>query len=216
MFEADADIARCYESTLNLPTLKCQFDACVAMKGWLFENRKYFPPKQVSDKMRLFMDIETKCQNGMVDADKFEALCCWLELTKLFYIFIRESTRLSQTTKLSFSFPLVKIPLPGRLQGMDDDISVPVKKRMKKTDLRKFSDSSRDNDWVFVNFSLTPEQAASDIVEQQYIIARHEKLIEKHESKISDLECTVKVFQEMAYKQLALLRGSFEREKRNK
>ena len=43
----------------------------------------------------LHSDIQDKCASGVLDGNAYQQLCCWVELTKCYYICVRESRNLA-------------------------------------------------------------------------------------------------------------------------
>jgi len=43
----------------------------------------------------LHSDIQDKCASGVLDGNAYQQLCCWVELTKCYFIMMRESRRLA-------------------------------------------------------------------------------------------------------------------------
>jgi hypothetical protein len=76
-------------------TTESQFDAAVGVELWLDDHAKNFDAAELAKKCAMLQGIQTKCAKGILDQNPFEALCCWVELTKTYYICVRESRNLT-------------------------------------------------------------------------------------------------------------------------
>ena len=75
--------------------VKAQFDAAIGVELWLDDHAKNFDANELAKKIAMLQGIQTKCAKGILDENPFEALCCWVELTKTYYICVRESRNLT-------------------------------------------------------------------------------------------------------------------------
>jgi len=83
------------------PVARCMLDAAEGIKLWLCSHRASFNAEELNKKISMLMGIHNKCVRGELDDKssqkaRIDALACWVELTKTYYICIRESRNLSR------------------------------------------------------------------------------------------------------------------------
>ena len=75
--------------------VRSQHDAAVGIELWLQNHAANFNKDELAKKVAMMRAIQEKCRRGMLDPvsarNKIEALACWVELTKTYYICARAS-----------------------------------------------------------------------------------------------------------------------------
>ena len=78
--------------------VRSQHDAAVGIELWLQNHAANFDKNELAKKVAMMRHIPEKCRLGQLDPtnarNKIEALACWVELTKTYYICARESRNL--------------------------------------------------------------------------------------------------------------------------
>ena len=78
--------------------VRSQHDAAVGIELWLQNHAANFDKNELAKKVAMMRHIQEKCRLGQLDPtnarNKIEALACWVELTKTYYICARESRNL--------------------------------------------------------------------------------------------------------------------------
>lgn len=95
--------------------VKSQFDAAVGIELWLLEHHSNFNAEELEKKTSMLRGIQNKCAGGDLDNTssprvKIEALACWVELTKTYYICIRESRNLTLRGVPNIRAPNFRLP----------------------------------------------------------------------------------------------------------
>ena len=91
--------------------VKAQFDAAIGVELWLDDHAKNFDANELAKKIAMLQGIQTKCAKGILDENPFEALCCWVELTKTYYICVRESRNLTMRGVVGIKPPTFALPV---------------------------------------------------------------------------------------------------------
>ena len=94
--------------------VKAQFDAAIGVELWLDDHSKNFDANELAKKIAMLQGIQTKCAKGILDENPFEALCCWVELTKTYYICVRESRNLTMRGVGGIVPPTFVLPVDSR------------------------------------------------------------------------------------------------------
>ena len=108
--------------------VKAQFDAAIGVELWLDDHAKNFDANELAKKIAMLQGIQTKCAKGILDENPFEALCCWVELTKTYYICVRESRNLTMRGVAGIVPPTFALPVdsPDPPPAIPDDDVIPV------------------------------------------------------------------------------------------
>ena len=108
--------------------VKAQFDAAIGVELWLDDHSKNFDANELAKKIAMLQGIQTKCAKGILDENPFEALCCWVELTKTYYICVRESRNLTMRGVGGIVPPTFALPVdsPDPPPAIPDDDVIPT------------------------------------------------------------------------------------------
>jgi|AntAceMinimDraft_12_1070368.scaffolds.fasta_scaffold31160_1 hypothetical protein len=92
-----------------------QFDAAVGIELWLQNHHVNFNAEELDKKTSMLQGIQNKCARGELDntslhAVKIDAMACWVDLTKTYYICIRESRNLSRRGVANITPPNFRLP----------------------------------------------------------------------------------------------------------
>lgn len=94
--------------------IRSQHDAAVAIELWLTSHGGNFNAEELAKKVAMLRDVQTKCRLGRLDPtcteNKIEALSCWVELTKTYYICARESRNLKSRGVPGIESPTFRLP----------------------------------------------------------------------------------------------------------
>lgn len=94
--------------------IRSQHDAAVGIELWLMDHRANFNAEELGKKVTMLRNIQTKCRLGRLDPtstqNKIEALACWVELTKTYYICARESRNLKLRGVQGITSPTFRLP----------------------------------------------------------------------------------------------------------
>ena len=94
--------------------VRSQHDAAVGIELWLQNHAANFNKDELAKKVAMMRAIQEKCRRGMLDPvsarNKIEALACWVELTKTYYICARESRNLKLRGVQGIQSPTFRLP----------------------------------------------------------------------------------------------------------
>ena len=94
--------------------VRSQHDAAVGIELWLRKHISNFNRDELEKKVAMIQGIQDKCRRGdlnpMSNAHRIEALACWVELTKMYYICVRESRNLTLRGVMGIESPTFRLP----------------------------------------------------------------------------------------------------------
>ena len=94
--------------------VRSQHDAAVGIELWLQDHAANFNAGELEKKVAMLRHIQDKCREGRLDPvnaqNKIEALACWVELTKTYYICARESRNLKLRGVRGITSPTFRLP----------------------------------------------------------------------------------------------------------
>jgi hypothetical protein len=94
--------------------VRSQHDAAVGIELWLQNHAANFNADELQKKVAMLRHIQDKCRTGRLDPinaqNKIEALACWVELTKTYYICARESRNLKLRGVRGITSPTFRLP----------------------------------------------------------------------------------------------------------
>jgi hypothetical protein len=94
--------------------VRSQHDAAVGIELWLQDHAANFDAGELEKKVAMLRHIQDKCREGRLDPvnaqNKIEALACWVELTKTYYICARESRNLKLRGVRGITSPTFRLP----------------------------------------------------------------------------------------------------------
>ena len=94
--------------------VRSQHDAAVGIELWLQNHACNFDANELAKKVAMMRHIQEKCRLGQLDPtsarNKIEALACWVELTKTYYICVRESRNLKLRGVQGIQSPTFRLP----------------------------------------------------------------------------------------------------------
>ena len=100
-----------------LPTweMTSQLNVAVGIELWLLNHAANFNAEDLEEKRVMLQGIQNRCTRGELDnmdsrAVKIDALACWVELTKSYYIIVRESRNLRRRGVKNITEPNFRLP----------------------------------------------------------------------------------------------------------
>ena len=143
--------------------IKSQYDAAVGCELWLLRHRSNFDAAELAKKVGMLQGIQDKCANGALEnmkelRVKIDALACWVELTKTYYICVRESRNLSSRGVPNIVPPNFRLP--------DSATSIPIPMGQTPEDLIPSAEFDAAASEVFGAqvWASALQQAASQLV----------------------------------------------------
>ena len=94
--------------------VRSQHDAAVGIELWLRKHISNFNRDELEKKVAMIQGIQEKCRRGdlnpVSNTHRIEALACWVELTKMYYICVRESRNLTLRGVIGIESPTFRLP----------------------------------------------------------------------------------------------------------
>ena len=94
--------------------VRSQHDAAVGIELWLRKHISNFNRDELEKKVAMIQGIQEKCRRGdlhpVSNTHRIEALACWVELTKMYYICVRESRNLTLRGVTGIESPTFRLP----------------------------------------------------------------------------------------------------------
>jgi hypothetical protein len=94
--------------------VRSQHDAAVGIELWLRKHISNFNRDELEKKVTMIQGIQEKCRRGdlnpVSNTHRIEALACWVELTKMYYICVRESRNLTLRGVMGIESPTFRLP----------------------------------------------------------------------------------------------------------
>ena len=91
-----------------------QYDAATGIELWLTRHAQNFNAVELEKKIAMLRGIQEKCRAGALNPAnnraRIEALACWVELTKTYYICVRESRNLTLRGVAGIQAPTFRLP----------------------------------------------------------------------------------------------------------
>jgi hypothetical protein len=91
-----------------------QYDAATGIELWLTRHAQNFNAVELEKKIAMLRGIQEKCRAGALNPTnnraRIEALACWVELTKTYYICVRESRNLTLRGVTGIQAPTFRLP----------------------------------------------------------------------------------------------------------